>query len=109
MSRKSIVPDIMRSAGMAGVVDAINKLERTIKATASYLFADDETPAGLVNGTNKVFTLADAPDSISSLKLYLNGAYQSPAGEDYTLSGITITFVNAPVTGSILRAFYRYK
>lgn len=109
MARKSIVPDIMRSVGMMGVVDAINKLERTIKSTASYLFADDETPAGVVNGSNKVFTLADSPNPDLSLKLYLNGSYQSPAGEDYTLDGITITFVNAPLTNSVLRAFYRYK
>ncbi len=99
----------MRNAGMMGVVDAINKLERTIKATASYLYADDETPAGTINGTNKVFTLAESPDPDLSLRLYLNGSYQSPAGEDYTLSGITITFVNAPLTSSVLRAFYRYK
>lgn len=109
MTRRSIVPDIMKNAGMAGVVDAINKLEGTIKSTASYLYADNETPSGVIDGSNKVFTLADSPDPDLSLKLYLNGEYQAPAGENYTLSGITINFIVAPPVDSILRAFYRYK
>ena len=107
--RESIVPGIMQGVGLAGIVDAINKLEQAIRLTSSYLFSDSETPTGTIDGANKVFTVANTPDPVLSLRIYLNGMYQTPAGEDYTLDGITITFVNAPATGSILRVGYRYK
>lgn len=68
---------------------------------------NNETPIGTINGTNKTFTLANIVDPVGSLQLFLNGAFQTAGGEDYTLSGLTITFVNAPLTGSVLRAFYR--
>lgn len=106
--RRSILK-ISALGGNQGIIDAINKLERAINATAAYLFSDNETPSGLINGSNKVFTVADAPNPVSSLRLYLNGVFQSPAGEDYTLSNVTITFVEAPPVGYSLLAFYRYK
>ncbi len=106
--RRSILK-ISALAGNQGIIDAINKLERAINATADYLFRDNETPSGLINGANKAFTIADAPSPAGSLRVYLNGVYQSPAGEDYTLSNVTITFVEAPPAGYVLLAFYRYK
>ena len=66
----------------------------------------NETPTGTVNGTNAAFTLAAAPSPAASLKLFVNGQLMAAAGEDYTLSGANITFVTAPPTGSILRAWY---
>ena len=86
------------------IVDVLNKINRSIInnfATPAY----NETPAGAINGANDTFTLANTP-ATNSLQVFLNGVYQTPAGEDYTLVGLTITFVNAPLTGSILRAFY---
>ena len=71
-------------------------------------FADAETPSGAINGTNKTFTLANTPSPAASLQLFLNGAYQTSGGEDFTLATATITFVNAPLNGSVLRAYYRY-
>lgn len=109
MGRDSIVPNLISGSRMSGIIDAINKVEQIIKDTASYLFADNETPAGAIDDSNTVYTLADSPYPSLSLKLYLNGVYQTAGGEDYTLSGTTITFINAPWTGSILRAFYRYR
>jgi hypothetical protein len=71
-------------------------------------FVDGEIPAGLANGSNVTFTLANAPNPAASLALYLNGIRQSPQ-VDYTLSGSTITFINGvvPEVGDILRASYR--
>ncbi len=71
-------------------------------------FVDMETPTGLVNGTNLVFTLAGSPNPAASLALYRNGIRLS-SGVDYTLSGSTITFLSGaqPVAGDILRANYR--
>jgi hypothetical protein len=72
------------------------------------VFADDETPSGLVNSSNTVFTLANTPSPGASLQLFENGLLQNPSGNDYSLSGNTITFTIAPSTGSALLAWYRF-
>lgn len=69
-------------------------------------FIDDETPTGSINGTNKAFVLANTPNPTSSLKVYLDGQRMSIT-EDYTFSGRTITFLTAPLTGSILKCDYK--
>jgi hypothetical protein len=70
-------------------------------------FIDDETPSGLVNGSNKAFTIAKTPNPTASLKVYVNGQ-RMRITEDYTLSARTITFVTAPPTGSIVLVDYRF-
>ena len=66
----------------------------------------NETPTGSVNSSNTSFTLANTPQS-SSLQLYQNGVIMEPgAGNDYTISGLTITALYAPTTGDKLRAYY---
>jgi hypothetical protein len=75
---------------------------------AIFTFVDNETPSGDINSSNKVYALANTPSPAASVILFLNGAFQTAAGEDYTLVTDTITFVNAPLSGGILRAFYRY-
>lgn len=71
-------------------------------------FVDGETPAGLLNGTNAVFTLADVPSPASSLELYRNGL-RLKQGLDYTLEGNVITFASGaiPQPGDVLTASYR--
>lgn len=71
-------------------------------------FADGETPSGTINGSNTTFTLANTPVAGSD-HVYLNGIRQDAgAGNDYTISGATITYLTAPVSGSKLRVDYRY-
>lgn len=51
-------------------------------------------------------TLTDTPVA-NSLHLYLNGLLQEEgSGKDFTISGTTITWANAPETGDILIAYY---
>jgi hypothetical protein len=70
--------------------------------------SNEEGPAGQVNGTNITFTLAHAPVA-GSLKLVLNGlTLHSGAGNDYTISGNTITMLYAPLSGGTLLAWYEY-
>lgn len=70
-------------------------------------FVDRETPAGSVNGANTTFTLTNTPVS-GSESVYLNGLLQEPgAGNDYTISGATITYLTAPVSGDKIRVSYR--
>lgn len=72
------------------------------------IFVDLETPAGLVNGVNLVYTLNQAPNPASSLHLFRNGILQR-ASVDYVLNGNSITFlgVSTPQTGDQLLASYR--
>ena len=64
-----------------------------------------ETPSGAINGVNTTYTLANAPaGDVESL--YLNGVLQEPGGEDYTISGDSISFVDAPESGDRIRASY---
>ncbi len=80
-------------------------LGSTIMRTAG--FVDRETPSGSVNGANTTFTLANTPIA-GSEHAYLNGLLQDPgAGNDYTISGVTITYLTAPLTGDKLRVSYR--
>jgi hypothetical protein len=66
-----------------------------------------ETPTGTVNGSNTTFTLAATPTA-NTEEVFLNGLLQEPgAGNDYTISGATITMLSAPATGDRLRVNYR--
>jgi hypothetical protein len=69
-------------------------------------FVVRETPTGSVNGANTTFTLANTPLA-NTEQVFLNGILQEPgAGNDYTISGATITYLSAPLTGDRLRASY---
>ncbi len=70
-------------------------------------FADNETPAGLVNGSNPTFTLANAPNPPASLNWYDNGIHYTQ-GIDFTLAGNTVTTAIPPPSGHVIRAFYRF-
>jgi hypothetical protein len=69
-------------------------------STGSAGAADDatviETPAGVLDGSNRTFALAAAPTP-ARLRLSLNGVDQL-AATDYALGGQTITYAVAPVS-----------
>jgi hypothetical protein len=71
-------------------------------------FVDAETPTGIVDGSNLVFTLANAPSPASSLAVYRNGILMK-VGQDLTLENNTITFLpeTAPQPGDTILAAYR--
>jgi hypothetical protein len=70
-------------------------------------FVDKETPSGSINGSNTTFTLANTPTT-GSEHVYLNGILQeSGAGNDYTISTNTITYLTAPISGDKIRVSYR--
>lgn len=74
---------------------------------AGTYFVENEVPTGTVNGSNAAFTLAGTPNPAASLEVYVNGVHMKSGGEDFSLSGSTITFTVAPATGSLLLASYR--
>lgn len=65
-----------------------------------------ETPSGSINGANVTFGLAATPVA-NTEEIFLNGLLLEPgAGNDYTISGATITMLTAPATGDRLKARY---
>lgn len=87
------------SVSATGVVT----LDNVLKA-ANYIVR--EAPSGSVNGSNTTFMLANTPVS-GSEQVFLNGILQEPgADNDYTISGATITYLSAPVSGDRIRVTY---
>jgi len=68
-------------------------------------FFIDETPSGSVNSANVTFTLSQTPLENDAVDLWVNGLKQIYTTH-YTISGVTITMVAAPDTGSDIRAKY---
>ena len=83
--------------------------------TAAGTWIHNETPSGSISGTdgtdgNATFTIANAPTSNAVIWLYKNGVLQIVgAGNDFTISGTTITFLSGaiPISGDKLRITYR--
>lgn len=77
-------------------------------------FADNETPAGTIDGSNKTFTLANSPSPAASLILVQRQAGSTAGGmplfqgTDYTLTTNSISMTLAPPTGDTLVAWYRH-
>jgi hypothetical protein len=69
-------------------------------------WSNEEVPGGQINSSNETYSLAYSPIA-GSLRLVLNGlTLHSGAGNDFTLSGSTITFLYPPTTGSNLICWY---
>lgn len=68
-------------------------------------FTFNEVPAGVIDGVNVTYTLAQNPNPATSLQLFKNGLLLRLT-TDYTLSGSTVTMVVAPTGGSYLQAHY---
>lgn len=79
-------------------------LANTVVRSDNYIVR--ETPSGAVNGSNTSYTLADTPIT-GTEQVFLNGILQEPgAGNDYTISGSSITYLTAPATGDKIRVTY---
>lgn len=63
-----------------------------------------EVPSGAINGSNVTFTTAFTP-VVNSEMIFLNGLAQQRT-IDYTMSGSTITFTTAPLTGDTITTTY---
>lgn len=67
-------------------------------------FVWNETPSGTINGSNPTFALAGTPANTSTALIgTMNGDVLQPgAGNDFTISGNTITMLVVPQTGDKL-------
>lgn len=77
-----------------------------VDAIAATSWVSGEVPSGTINGSNTAFTLSQTPTSGSEI-VYLNGVRQQRGGSnDYTISGDTITFISAPLSGDVILVDY---
>ena len=76
----------------------------------SYIHMDrhfiDRESVGTGDGATKVFTLNGAPNPTNSLRVVVGGGELFET-DDFTLSSKTITFITAPPSGAVIRAWYR--
>lgn len=98
------------TADAGGTINTTAITWQQIPTSAGLLSANfviREVPSGSINGSNVTFTLANTPTA-GSEEVFLNGLLQSVgAGEDYTISSATITYLTAPLTGDKLVVSYR--
>lgn len=88
------------SVSSGGSVTIVNTILRTSQIVTR------ETPGGAVNGSNTEYTVSLTPVA-GSEQVFLNGLLQEPgAGNDYTISGTSIAFADAPVSGDRIRVTY---
>ena len=97
------------AAGKIPIADGNGKLDSWISGNvAGKNFKNKETPTGDINGSNVTFTLANTPVS-GTEDVKRNGvSLNAGAGNDYTISGNTITLATAPVSGETILVTYWY-
>jgi hypothetical protein len=79
---------------------------QTLNQIAGFFNVGLVVPTGAVNGINTVFTLPTTPVNSVAL-VFRNGLLQNPGGgNDYTISGGTITFNTAPLVGDTIISVY---
>ena len=79
----------------------------SLYAGGSTSFVTNETPTGLVNGTNTVFDTANNYVG-GTLQVFRDGQLMKGGGDDYTeTDSNTFTFTTAPLTGSVLLVSYQ--
>lgn len=110
VTNASSTPAITITTSVTGVLKGNGTAISAAVAGTDFMAPSDfivrETPTGTVNGSNTTFTLANTP-LVGTEAVYLNGVLQEPgAGNDYTISGATITYLTAPATGDRVRVNY---
>lgn len=99
---------VATDVALSGDVTISNTGVATVSASflknSSFVFG--ELPSGSINGSNTSFTTANAPVA-GTVVVYQNGVrLNSGAGNDYTISGSTITMLAAPLAGDLLLVDY---
>jgi hypothetical protein len=71
-------------------------------------YVNRETPTGLINNSNTIFTLQNPPLE-GTEHVYLNGVLQEKNSKsDYTLNEKTITFLYPPLENNTIQVTYEY-
>lgn len=79
----------------------------TVNAIKAANYVTSEVPSGTMNGSNATFTLANTPIANSECVYYNGTRLLRGVGEDYTISGPTITMISyIPINGDKLIVDY---
>lgn len=110
VATSTTTPAITVSTSVTGVLKGNGTAISAATAGTDYLAPSNvitrETPSGSVNGSNTAFVLANTPVS-GSEQVFWNGLLMEPgAGNDYTISGATITALTPPISGDKIRVTY---
>lgn len=100
--------NVVAAVAMSGdaTIDAAGVVTLAATVIKQASIVTRETPSGAINGSNVTFTLANTPLT-GTESVYLNGILQDAGGgNDYTISGVTITMLTAPISGDKLRVSY---
>lgn len=113
VANASSTPAVTLTTTVTGVVKGNGTALSAATAGTDYLGpgnrVQSEVPSGSINSSNTGFTVANTPNAnvTNPVDLYLNGSLLQPgSGNDYTLSGASITMLFAPATGDKLLANY---
>lgn len=72
---------------------------------SSFPVINQETPSGVINGTNAAFTLSEAPIDNTSILVRLDGVTLT-SGVDWSILGQTLTLSPAPSIGQKIDVWY---
>lgn len=108
---RTIVADTIKNAANtttqtlpASTGTILNTVSTNVPVAASLV---QETPSGSCNGSNVTLTLANTPGGSASVILFIDGIIQTQGGgNDYTISGATITLATACAAGQETWAHY---
>ena len=84
------------------MMDSIANISSTVSEYGTAI--EYETPTGLINSSNTLFTLDTIP-ILNSERILLNGVRQILT-TDYSIASDEITFVSAPITGDTIYVSY---
>ena len=110
-SANSDVLNVMLDIPQNQSILSLQQKQATASAGTPGTLVTGETPTGTINGTNKTFTVVTAPITGAIMLVYtpLNQPTQFlQYGNDFTVSGSTLTLLVAPLTGSALTANYTH-
>ena len=83
--------------------DSVAARWRLLGGSGAVFHGKNETPSGVVDGSNRYFTLSEPPIQ-GTLIFFLNGIEVPP--QNVTLVGQMVTLATAPVLGQIPKAYY---
>lgn len=106
-SKKESIADLvtaMAGSGLTATNGVLSVDSLTNNVTESDIQMENESAN--CNGATTDFTLSNTPLA-NSVQVYLNGLLQEDgSGKDYQVSGTTVSFAEAPLTGDILIIHY---
>jgi hypothetical protein len=93
--------DTLTFTGGTGITTAVTN--NTVTINTSGAAPDIELDSATGDNTTTDFTVTTAPTAAEDLLVTINGLVQRPT-TDYTVSGTTLTFTEAPFTGAVVAA-----